>query len=66
MAQFANSHFPFGGVQTSGIGKYHGKYSFDTFSNLKPILTTSTWIDPDLRYPPYTSFKMKLAKWFME
>ncbi len=66
MAQFANSHFPFGGIQTSGIGKYHGKYSFDTFSNLKPILTTSTWIDPDLRYPPHTSFKMKLAKWFLE
>ena len=66
MAQFANSHFPFGGIQTSGIGKYHGKYSFDTFSNLKPILTASTWIDPDLRYPPHTSFKMKLAKWFLE
>jgi len=66
MAQFANSHFPFGGVQTSGIGKYHGKYSFETFSNLKPILSTSTWIDPDLRYPPHTSLKMKLAKWFLE
>ncbi|MBK9734153.1 MAG: aldehyde dehydrogenase family protein [Saprospiraceae bacterium] len=66
MAQFANPNFPFGGVQTSGIGKYHGKYSFDTFSNLKPILKTSTFIDPDLRYPPYTSFKMKLARWFLE
>ncbi len=66
MAQFANSNLPFGGIQNSGIGKYHGKYSFETFSNLKPILTTSTWIDPDLRYAPYTSWKQKLAKFVME
>ena len=66
MAQFANSNFPFGGVMTSGMGKYHGKYSFDTFSNAKPILSSATFIDIDMRYPPYTSFKRKLAEFFLE
>ena len=66
MAQFANSNFPFGGVMTSGMGKYHGKYSFETFSNAKPILTSATMIDIDMRYPPYTYFKRKLAEFFLE
>ncbi len=65
MAQFANHNMPFGGVQTSGIGKYHGKYSFDTFSNQKPVLKTWTWIDLPLRYIPYTKWKWSLARLFM-
>jgi aldehyde dehydrogenase (NAD+) len=65
MVQFANHHFPFGGIQTSGIGKYHGKYSFDTFSNQKPVLKTARWIDMPLRYLPHTSWKYKLAKWVL-
>lgn len=44
---------PFGGIGDSGMGAYHGKTSFDTFSHSKSILTRSNWIDMPLRYPPY-------------
>ncbi len=41
------SHFlPFGGIGSSGMGKYHGKYSFDTFSHYKSILKSSSIVDP--------------------
>lgn len=58
--QFANEHMPFGGIGNSGIGAYHGKSSFDIFSHAKPVLKTSTAIDPSLKYPP---LKGKM-KWF--
>jgi aldehyde dehydrogenase (NAD+) len=35
------------------MGGYHGKLSFDTFTHLKSVMKTPTWIDPDLKYPPY-------------
>jgi aldehyde dehydrogenase (NAD+) len=57
---FANHHLPFGGIGHSGVGSYHGKYSFDTFTHKKAVMKTATWFDPDLKYPPY---KGKL-KWF--
>jgi aldehyde dehydrogenase (NAD+) len=47
-----NHYLPFGGRGNSGIGKYHGKYSFETFSHFKAIMKTPTWFDPSLRYPP--------------
>ncbi|MEZ4871071.1 MAG: aldehyde dehydrogenase [Bdellovibrionales bacterium] len=49
---------PFGGVGTSGIGSYHGKWGFETFSHKKPRLKKSTWGDIDFRYPPYTESKI--------
>jgi len=49
---FANKHFPFGGVGLSGLGAYHGKHSFDTFTREKPVLKTPTWFDPSFKYPP--------------
>ena len=58
--QFANENFPFGGIGKSGLGTYHGKNTFNTFTHLKPVLKTSSLIDPSLKYPP---FKGKL-KWF--
>lgn len=57
---FANHHLPFGGIGPSGIGAYHGKYTFDTFTHAKPVMRTPTVIDPAIKYPP---FKGKL-KWF--
>lgn len=44
---------PFGGVGDSGIGAYHGKTSFDTFSHMKSVLRKPFWLDIDWRYPPY-------------
>lgn len=57
---FANHRFPFGGIGSSGIGAYHGKYSFKTFTHEKPVMKTPVWLDPSIKYPP---FKGKL-KWF--
>jgi aldehyde dehydrogenase (NAD+) len=49
----ASSYLPFGGVGESGMGGYHGKASFDTFSHKKSILKKSNLFDVGLRYPPY-------------
>lgn len=49
----ASQHLPFGGVKTSGMGRYHGKDSFDTFSNYKSVVRSNTLIDPSIKYPPY-------------
>jgi aldehyde dehydrogenase (NAD+) len=45
---------PFGGVGESGMGAYHGKTSFDTFSHTKAVLKKGTMVDPSLLYPPYS------------
>ena len=57
---------PFGGVGTSGMGRYHGKYSFDTFSHYKSILKFHNKIDIPLRYPPYDDKKLDLIKKIMK
>lgn len=62
IVQIANSAVPFGGVQGSGTGHYHGWYSFECFSHCKAIISTATWIDPFIRYPPFTKFKAKWLK----
>lgn len=66
MVHLANSKLPFGGVGNSGMGKYHGEDSFDTFSHKKSIIKTGEWLDPALRYAPYSEKKLKLAKWFFK
>ena len=48
-----NHDLPFGGRGFSGMGAYHGKTSFDTFTHTKSVLKTPTWIDPSFKYPPY-------------
>jgi aldehyde dehydrogenase (NAD+) len=53
---------PFGGVGSSGMGKYHGKASFDTFSHYKSVLNRSLLLDIKLRYAPYTQSKLQLLK----
>ena len=57
---FINPGLPFGGVGASGIGRYHGKYTFDTFTHYKPVMKQSTLIDWPVRYPPFTGWKRKL------
>lgn len=51
MFHLANPHLPFGGVGSSGMGAYHGKHSFDTFTHRKGILKQSTKFDIPFRYP---------------
>lgn len=61
----ANSKLPFGGVGNSGMGKYHGKFGFDTFSNKRSICTSSSSIDISLRYAPYKN-RVSLIRKFMK
>ena len=58
----SNDHLPFGGVGTSGIGSYHGKFGFQAFSHQKSILDRATWGEPDFKYPPYTEKKLNWIK----
>ena len=60
-----NDRLPFGGVGRSGMGSYHGKKSFDTFTHEKSILK-KTRIELSLKYPPYAKGKMKFIKWFFK
>lgn len=53
---------PFGGVGASGMGHYHGKYSFDTFTHEKSVVKNSTLIDIPVRYAPFTEAKTKLFR----
>lgn len=61
---FTNHHLPFGGVGNSGIGTYHGRFTFNTFTRIKPVMKTPNWFDPALKYPPLKG-KLKLLKWFI-
>lgn len=61
----ANSKLPFGGVGNSGMGSYHGKAGFDTFTHFKGVLKKATWFDPNMKYPPYTAKKFKIVRWLM-
>jgi aldehyde dehydrogenase (NAD+) len=59
--QFGSPNIPIGGVGNSGMGKYHGKYSFSAFSNTKGIVKKITWPDIKFLYAPYKG-KMGLLK----
>jgi len=62
--QVANENLPFGGIGTSGMGRYHGKYSFDTFSHKKAI-HTSGLLDMPFRYGPYDEKKYRTIRFFL-
>ncbi len=55
----ATSHMGFGGMGASGMGRYHGHESFDTFSHKKSIVNKATWLDVPFRYAPYASWKLQ-------
>jgi aldehyde dehydrogenase (NAD+) len=58
----ANPHLPFGGIGASGMGKYHGKTSFDTFSHHKAFMKKTTRFDPKILYPPYDDQAVLMIK----
>jgi aldehyde dehydrogenase (NAD+) len=58
----AIAELPFGGVGPSGIGAYHGKAGFDTFSHRKSVLVKPTRPDPPVMYPPYKKWKEKIIR----
>ena len=62
----ATTHMPFGGVGSSGMGSYHGKKSFDTFTHARSIVKKSTWLDLPMRYHPYSEKKLHLIQKFMK
>ena len=65
LMHLANPNLPFGGVGSSGIGQYHGKYSFDTFSHMKSYTFKSTRLESSLFFPPYKG-KFKYIKTFFK
>ncbi len=66
LMHLSNSNLPFGGVGHSGIGSYHGKAGFDTFSHYKSILHKPFWFESNFKYPPYTKWKMGWIKRLIE
>lgn len=61
----ATHHMPFGGVGQSGMGSYHGKKSFETFSHYRSIVDKATWLDLPMRYQPYTKLNNLLVRMFI-
>lgn len=61
----ATSELGFGGFGESGMGAYHGKSGFDTFSHYKSIVDKKTWLDLPMRYQPYRKFNEKLVRFFL-
>lgn len=57
LMHIVNHHLPFGGVGNSGLGHYHGKFSFEAFSHQRAVVQTPTWVDLPLKYAPYQFFK---------
>ena len=66
IVHLATNNMGFGGVGESGMGAYHGKVGFDTFSHKKSIVNKKTWIDVNMRYQPYTGFKEFLLRMFLK
>ena len=60
--QFLCDTLPFGGVGASGLGRYHGKYSFDTFSHEKAVMHRNLILEIEPRYPPWSKFKLEFLK----
>ena len=58
LMHITNNKVPFGGVGNSGMGGYHGYYSFEAFSNKRAIVITPTWIDLPLKYAPFKYFNL--------
>lgn len=66
LIHLATSSMPFGGMGESGMGGYHGRVGFETFSHYKSIVDKKTIIDLPMRYQPYTGFYEKLIRMFVK
>jgi len=64
--QVSVPELPFGGIGPSGIGRYHGRKSFETFSNIRSVMKKSNLVDIFVRYPPYTALKTKMLKMLLK
>jgi aldehyde dehydrogenase (NAD+) len=62
LLHISNPALPFGGVGESGMGAYHGRFGFDTFSHRRSVHVRTTRVDPPLLYPPYTRRKEALVR----
>lgn len=66
IVHLATSKMGFGGVGYSGMGAYHGKFSFDTFTHYKGILNKAIWLDLPMRYHPYNEKNYKMIRMFLK
>lgn len=66
LVHLLNPNLPFGGVGASGIGSYHSKAGFDTFTHYKSILHKSFLFEPSIKYTPYSTLKRKILKFILE
>lgn len=62
IVQTSTPTLPFGGVGESGMGRYNGQYTFETFTHEKGVLKKGFTMDPSIRYPPYTDKSIKMLK----
>ncbi|MGG5462991.1 aldehyde dehydrogenase [Clostridium sp. B9] len=65
LVHVSSVYLPFGGVGNSGMGEYHGKYSFDLFSNKKGVMDRKTFLDLNIRYAPFQN-KLTIIKKIMK
>ena len=66
LVHLSNPNLPFGGVGASGIGNYHSKAGFDTFTHYKSILHKSFLFEPNIKYLPFTKLKRRILKMLLE
>ena len=66
LVHLSNPNLPFGGVGASGIGNYHSKAGFDTFTHYKSILHKSFLFEPSIKYLPFTKLKRRILKMLLE
>ena len=62
LIHLSSNYLPFGGIGESGMGIYHGKYSFDEFTQKRAVMERKTYVEFPLRYPPYTPIKLSTVK----
>jgi aldehyde dehydrogenase (NAD+) len=65
LLHLANGNLPFGGVGTSGIGQYHGRFGFETFTRPRGVMKKPFWLDQFVRYAPVKDWQVKLSRWFI-